>query len=94
MPATASQLVGLIPNTRLFAPETVGWLLRHHRTGLPTTDFARWPAWRPLVVATAAELAEQTGQHLIAPQLSSAHHQSLSSFPSMPRTFSRLHWSQ
>ena len=32
------------------------------------SDFQHWPPWRPLVVATATELARFTGQHLIAPQ--------------------------
>lgn len=31
-------------------------------------DFQHWPPWRPLVVATAAELTRYTGQHLIAVQ--------------------------
>jgi hypothetical protein len=34
----------------------------------PVSDFQQWPPWRPLVVATATELARFTGQHLIAPQ--------------------------
>jgi len=31
-------------------------------------DFQDWPPWRSLVVASAAELARYTGQHLITPQ--------------------------
>ena len=38
--------------------------LRDH----PVRDFQDWPPWRPLVVATAEQLAGFTGQHLIAPQ--------------------------
>jgi hypothetical protein len=53
---------------RLSDPETVGWLLRRHLSDLPMTDFQHGPAWRPMVVATAAELAEQTREHLTAPQ--------------------------
>lgn len=34
----------------------------------PAFDFRPWPPWRPLVAATATELARFTGQHLIAPQ--------------------------
>ena len=34
----------------------------------PVSDFQHWPPWRPLVAATATELARFTGQHLIAPQ--------------------------
>jgi chloramphenicol 3-O-phosphotransferase len=66
--ATAARLQPMVANSRLFDPETVGYLLRHHLADLPVTDFQHWSAWRPLVVATAAELTEQTGQHLIAPQ--------------------------
>jgi L-rhamnose mutarotase len=65
---TAARLLPMIANARLFDPETVGYLLRHHLADVPVTDFQDWPAWRPLVVATTAELTEQTGQHLIAPQ--------------------------
>jgi hypothetical protein len=32
------------------------------------SDFQHWPPWRPLVAATAIELARYTGEHLIAPQ--------------------------
>ena len=66
--ATAAELLPMTASARLFDPETVGYLLRQHLADLPVTDFQHWPAWRPLVVATAAELTEQTGQHLIAPQ--------------------------
>jgi hypothetical protein len=66
--STAAHLLPMIANARLFDPETVGHVLRHHLADLPVTDFQHWPAWRPLVVAAAAELTEQTGQQLIAPQ--------------------------
>lgn len=65
---TAAELRSLIPSGRLFDPETVGYMLRANLTGHPVSDFQDWPPWRPLVVATAAELARFTGQHLIAPQ--------------------------
>jgi L-rhamnose mutarotase len=64
----AAELLPMVPGTRLFDPETVGYLLRHHLADTPVTDFQDWPAWRALVVATAAELTDQTGQQLIASQ--------------------------
>lgn len=65
---TAAELVKLIPRARLFDPETVGYMLRPNLADHPVSDFQHWPPWRPLVVATAAELARYTGQHLIAVQ--------------------------
>jgi chloramphenicol 3-O-phosphotransferase len=66
--ATARELLPQAPGTRLFDPETVGYMLRSHLTDHPVSDFQDWPPWRPLVVATATELSRYTGQHLIAPQ--------------------------
>ncbi len=65
---TAAELRSLIPSSRLFDPETVGSMLRPNLADHPVPDFQHWPPWRPLVVATATELARFTGQHLIAPQ--------------------------
>ena len=65
---TAAELRSLIPSSRLFDPETVGYMLRPNLADHPVSDFQHWPPWRPLVVATATELARFTGQHLIAPQ--------------------------
>jgi hypothetical protein len=66
--ATAAELRCLIPSSRVFDPETVGYMLQPNLADHPVTDFQHWPPWRRLVVATAAELARFTGQHLIAPQ--------------------------
>src|SRR5215470_17645368 len=66
--ATAKEQLPLVPDTRLFDPETVGYMLRPNLADRPVSDFQHWPPWRPLVVATAVELARYTGQHLIAPQ--------------------------
>lgn len=66
--ATAAELRSLVPSSRLFDPETVGYMLRPNLTDHPVSDFQHWPPWRPLVVATATELARFTGQHLVAPQ--------------------------
>ena len=65
---TAAELRSLIPSSRLFDPETVGYMLRPNLADHPVSDFQHWPPWRSLVVATATELARFTGQHLIAPQ--------------------------
>jgi chloramphenicol 3-O-phosphotransferase len=52
----------------VFDPETVGYMLQPNLADQPVSDFQHWPPWRPLVVATATELARFTGHHLIAPQ--------------------------
>ena len=66
--STAAELHSLVPSSRVFDPETVGYMLQPNLADQPVSDFQHWPPWRPLVVATAAELARFTGQHLIAPQ--------------------------
>ena len=66
--STASELHSLVPSSRVFDPETVGYMLQQNLADQPVSDFQHWPPWRPLVVATATELARFTGQHLIAPQ--------------------------
>jgi len=65
---TAAELRLLIPSSRVFDPETVGYMLQPNLADHPVTNFQRWLPWRRLVVATAIELARFTGQHLIAPQ--------------------------
>lgn len=65
---TALELRRLVPRGRIFDPETVGQMLRANLGDLPVDDFQDWPAWRSLVVATASEVAGQTGDDLIAPQ--------------------------
>lgn len=65
---TAAELRSSIPSSRVFDPETVGYMLRSNLADHPVTDFQQWPPWRQLVVATVTELARFTGQHLIAPQ--------------------------
>lgn len=66
--ATGAELLPLVPGARLFDPETVGYMLRPNLADHPVSDFQDWPPWRPLVVATATELARYTGEHLIAAQ--------------------------
>ena len=65
---TALRLSALVPGSRVFDPETVGYMLRPNLTDRAVSDFQHWPPWRPLVAATAVELARYTGEHLIAPQ--------------------------
>jgi hypothetical protein len=65
---TAAELVTIVPSSRLFDPETVGFMLRYNLADRRVGDFQHWPPWRTLVAATAAELTRYTGQHLIAPQ--------------------------
>jgi chloramphenicol 3-O-phosphotransferase len=65
---TALRLPALVPDSRLFDPETVGYMLRPNLADHAVSDFQHWPPWRPLVAATAIELARYTGEHLIAPQ--------------------------
>jgi hypothetical protein len=65
---TALRLPALIPGSRLFDPETVGYMLQPNLADHAVSDFQHWPPWRPLVAATAIELARYTGEHLIAPQ--------------------------
>jgi hypothetical protein len=64
----AGELHSLVPMSRVFDPETVGYMLAPNLADRPVADFQHWPPWRPLVAATATELARFTGQHLIAPQ--------------------------
>ena len=65
---TAAELVTLIPDSRLFDPETVGYMLRSNLADQWPGDFQHWPPWRSLVASTLTELTAYTGQHLIAPQ--------------------------
>ena len=65
---TALRLPALVPGSRLFDPETVGYMLQPNLADHAVSDFQHWPPWRPLVAATAIELARYTGEHLIAPQ--------------------------
>ncbi|MCG8919132.1 ATP-binding protein, partial [Actinokineospora sp. PR83] len=60
-------MTGLLPRARVFDPEEVGFMLRHVLTE-PVSDFQDWPAWRALVVHTAAEVLSQVGGTLVVPQ--------------------------
>ena len=61
--STAAELHSLIPDSRVFDPETVGYMLQPNLADHPVSDFQHWPPWRPLAVATATELlARFTGR--------------------------------
>lgn len=66
--STAQRLAAMVPDSRVFDPETVGQMLRGALTDRPVGDFQDWAAWRPLVAASLTEIARMTGQHIIAPQ--------------------------
>jgi hypothetical protein len=62
----ATELVARIPNSMIFDPEHVVFMLR---TVLPgrEDDFQDLGPWRPLVAAAAVEIASYTGQVVITP---------------------------
>jgi len=45
--ATAAALVPLIPQARLFDPETVGYMLQPNLADHPVSGFQHWAPWRP-----------------------------------------------
>ncbi len=66
--STARELALLLPGARLFDPEWVGYMLRANLSDLEFTDFQQLPPFRTLVPVAAREIADLTGQHLIAVQ--------------------------
>jgi hypothetical protein len=66
--STADRLAALIPDGRVFDPETVGAMLRANLADRPVSDFQDWPAWPPLVATALIEITRMTGQNVIAPQ--------------------------
>ncbi|MEW1925480.1 AAA family ATPase [Streptomyces sp. NPDC088360] len=66
---TSEKLVDLIPESRLFDAEEVGYMLHHVLGPLQEeADFQHWPPWRRLVVETARQLIAYTGDTLVVPQ--------------------------
>ncbi|MBR8743329.1 AAA family ATPase [Nocardiopsis sp. MG754419] len=63
---TADLLVEHVPNSRLFDPEEIGFMLRHLLPDHPG-DFQDLPPWRSLFATVAARVHAFTGQTLIAP---------------------------
>lgn len=66
---TSRNLVRLLPGSREFDPEWVGFLLRHHLAAdHPVADFQDYPSWRRLVPIVIDEVSRVTNQHVIAAQ--------------------------
>ncbi|RDI49963.1 AAA family ATPase [Nocardia mexicana] len=65
---TARELATLLPGSRVFDTETVGFMLRHVLASEPVRDFQDWQPWRALVVATATQILDYVGGVLIVPQ--------------------------
>lgn len=65
---TARELLPLLPGSRIFDSEYVGYLLREPMADTPVSDFQQWPLWPRLVVRTAAELLDALGGTLVVPQ--------------------------
>ncbi|MFG1794736.1 AAA family ATPase [Nocardia sp. NPDC049149] len=65
---TARELVGLLPEARIFDAEYVGYMLRHVMVSEQVGDFQEWRPWRGLVVATATQVLDYVGGTLVIPQ--------------------------
>ncbi|WP_323791962.1 AAA family ATPase [Nocardioides sp.] len=61
-------LAGRDERLRVFDPEVVGYLLRHSLADHPVSDFQHYESWRRLVPVVADEIADATGQSLVAIQ--------------------------
>ena len=57
-----------MPGTRLFDVEWVGYLLAENLSDHDSSDFQQLPPWRTLVPVVTNEVANYTGQHLVATQ--------------------------
>ncbi|WP_331766904.1 AAA family ATPase [Embleya sp. NBC_00896] len=66
--SVSKELVALVPQSRVFDSEYVGYMLRHVLDSVPVTDFQDWPPWRALVVQTAAQVLDYVGGVLVVPQ--------------------------
>lgn len=70
---TAYQLQSRIPNSMVFDPEMIGYLVRElvpeqmRMTEEQTDDFQDIEIWRTLTVLAAAEVKKKYGRHLIVP---------------------------
>lgn len=65
---TAKELTTLLPESRIFDSEYVGYLLRHVLASEPVQNFQDWRPWRQLVVATATQVLDYVGGTLVIPQ--------------------------
>ncbi|MFD2077618.1 hypothetical protein SAMN05421678_112130 [Actinopolymorpha cephalotaxi] len=66
--STAAELVRLLPKSRIFDSEQVGFMLGHVLTTEPVADFQDHPPWRPLVAQTAIQILRYVGGTLVVPQ--------------------------
>jgi hypothetical protein len=67
---TARELISLVPESRIFDTEYVGYMLRDCEAldSIPVGNFQDWRPWRPLVVETARHLIDFVGGTLVVPQ--------------------------
>ncbi|MFI5618795.1 NUDIX domain-containing protein [Streptomyces sp. NPDC051567] len=68
--STARELTGILPDSTLFDPETIGDALRvllPHKRLAEVSDYQDLPSWRRLVVDTAAALLAEVGGVLVVP---------------------------
>ena len=65
---TAERLRALAPAWRSFDPEWVGYMLRANLDGVPFDDFQDLAPWRSLVPRVFREVADLTGDELVAVQ--------------------------
>ncbi|MER5812712.1 AAA family ATPase [Streptomyces sp. NPDC002033] len=65
---TSRELVTLLPQSRVFDSEQVGFMLRHVLRSVPVEDFQDWRPWRSLVVESAVQVLDYVGGILVIPQ--------------------------
>jgi len=66
--ATATELARIMPGSRVFDAEIVGYMLMSILQDQAVSDFQDLPPWRALVPVVTAEVERHTGQHLLAVQ--------------------------
>ena len=66
--ATAAELARIMPGSRVFDAEIVGYMLMTILQDQTFGDFQDLPPWRALVPVVTAEIERHTGQDLLAVQ--------------------------
>ena len=66
--ATAAEVARIMPGSRVFDAETVGYMLMTILQDQTFSDFQDLPPWRALVPVVTAEIERHTGQDLLAVQ--------------------------
>ena len=66
--ATAAELARIMPDSRVFDAEIVGYMLMTILQDQTFSDFQDLPPWRALVPVVTAEIERHTGQDLLAVQ--------------------------